>query len=1100
MLRRFVALFVSALWVLLSGSQLSAQVLYGSIVGTVTDQSGAVVPDARVRIINPSTGEGREVSTDNAGTYIIGNVVPGTYNVTVAKSGFRMHTKTGVAATANTVSRVDVQLELGSQTQQVTVESSATMLQTDKADVHTDLNPQELSNLPLPNYRNYQSLFNLVPGATPTQFQNSVTDTPQRSLTTNVNGTNRNNNTTRIDGAGDVFVWLPHNTVYVPPEETIETVNIATDSFDAEQGMAGGASVTVITKSGTNQMHGLGFAYWDDNRLEARNFFYYGKGTPFSLHNIEGGTISGPIVKDKLFYFGSWEGTWERENYSSLFTVPTAAQRLGDFSGYSTTIYNPSSGNSAGKGRTPFPNNIVPASSISPIAQQLQSLIPLPNQPGTSSNYFSSGTQVLNRNNFDVKVDWNRTSTHHIFAKYSAMKALVQCSFGLGAAGGPGLCNGGPGTAPTLVQVPTLGHSLVITPNLLLDGVLGFNRMGQHGTDSFYGQNVGLNLGIPGTNGPDIRQSGFPIFNITGYTSLGQTANWMPFWRHDESWTTSHNLSWTHGSHEFRFGFDLIHYHLNQWQPEAGSYGPRGLLSFDGAITALSGGASPNQFNAYAAFLLGLDQSVGKSLQNLPLTGREWQFAWYGRDRMQLTRNLTLNLGLRYELYPLVHRDHSGLGRYDLNTNQMIIGGIGGNPENAGITVSHKMFAPRLGLAYRLGSATVIRAGYGISYDPLPMSRVFRDPYPLTVVQNFVGGNSYTPFGSLSTGIPALFIPNVSSGFVPVPTTEVISRSPFAGLLHRGYIQSWNFTIERQLPGAIVASVAYVGTETTHQFVDHELNAGYPGSGTAGLPLYRLFGRTVSTLFEDGWLSSHYHSLQVSFNRRLTQGLLLKGAYTRSKAIDMADDDGRVGLLFNWPPMLSRNEALAGFDIPNNFQVGFVYDLPFGRGRSYAQSGVASAILGGWQLNGTVSAFNGAPFTVTASSASLNAPNNSQTADQVLPTVALLGGIGPGHPYYDPKAFAPVTGVRFGTSGRNILRGPGVFNTNLSLFRTFPIRERLNLEFRAESYNFTNTPHFNAGSQGTSFINANVSAGSFLQITAANTDQRQFRLGLRLSF
>jgi hypothetical protein len=1100
MLRRFVALFVSALWISLSSPQLRAQVLYGSIVGTVTDQSGAVVPDARVRTINPSTGEGRDVSTDSAGAYIIGNVVPGTYNVTVTKPGFRMYTKTGVAASANTVSRVDVRLELGSQTQQVTVQSAATLLQTDKADVHTDLNPQELSNLPLPNYRNYQSLFNLVPGATPTQFQNSVTDTPQRSLTTNVNGTNRNNNTTRIDGAGDVFVWLPHNTVYVPPEETIETVNIATDSFDAEQGMAGGASVTVITKSGTNQMHGLGFAYWDDNRLEARNFFYYGKGTPFSLHNIDGGTISGPIVKDKLFYFGSWEGTWERENYSSLFTVPTAAQRTGDFSGYSTTIYNPSSGNSAGKGRTPFPNNVVPASLISPIAQQLQALIPLPNQPGTSSNYFSSGTQVLNRNNFDVKVDWNRTSTHHIFAKYSAMKALVQCSFGLGAAGGPGLCNGGPGTAPTLVQVPTLGHSLVITPNLLLDGVLGFNRMGQHGTDSFYGQNVGLNLGIPGTNGPDIRQSGFPIFNITGYTSLGQTANWMPFWRHDESWTTSHNLTWTHGSHEFRFGFDLIHYHLNQWQPEAGSYGPRGLLSFDGATTALSGGASPNQFNAYAAFLLGLDESVGKSLQNLPLTGREWQFAWYARDRMQVTRNLTLNLGLRYELYPLVHRDHSGLGRYDLNTNQMIIGGLGGNPENAGITVSHKMFAPRLGLAYRLGSATVIRAGYGISYDPLPMSRVFRDPYPLTVVQNFVGPNSYIPFGSLSTGIPALFIPNVSSGFVPVPTTEVISRSPFPGLLHRGYIQSWNFTIERQLPGAIVASVAYVGTETTHQFVDHELNAGYPGSGTAGLPLYGLFGRTVSTLFEDGWLSSHYHSLQVSFNRRLSQGLLLKGAYTYSKAIDMADDDGRVGLLFNWTPMLSRNEALAGFDIPNNFQIGFVYDLPFGKGKSYAQSGVAGAILGGWQLNGTVSAFNGAPFTVTASGASLNAPNNTQTADQVLPTVAQLGGIGPGHPYYDPKAFAPVTGVRFGTSGRDILRGPGVFNTNLSLFRTFPIRERLNLEFRAESYNFTNTPHFNAGSQGTSFINANVSAGSFLQITAANTDQRQFRLGLRLSF
>ncbi len=766
---------------------LNAQLLYGSIVGTVTDQSGAVVPNAQVKAVNPATGEARETTTDESGRYTIGNVVAGAYDVSVAAPGFRLFTQKGVTATVNTVTRVDVQLEVGAQTQEVTVAGAAAALQTDKSDVHAELNPAEMSNLPLPNYRNYQSLFNLVPGATPTQFQNSVTDTPQRSLTTNVNGTNRNNNNTRVDGAGDVFVWLPHHTVYVPPEETIETVNITTNSFDAEQGMAGGASVIVTTKSGTNQLHGVAFAYWDNNNLQARNFFYYGNTTPFSLHNIDGGTLGGPIVKNKLFFFGSWEGTWERTNYSGTFTVPTQAERAGNFSSYGTTIYDPLTGDTTtARNRTAFPNNTIPANRMSAVALKLQDLIPLPNLPGTSANYFASGIQALDRNNFDVKIDWNRTSRHHIFGKYSAMKALVSCSFALGAAGGPGLCNGGPGTAPTLVQVPTLGHTLVISPNLLLDEVLGFNRMGQHGTDSFYGQNIGLTLGIPGTNGPDIRQSGFPIVNITGFTSLGQTANWMPFWRNDQSWTTSHNLTWTHGSHELRFGFDMIRYQLNQWQPEAGSYGPRGWLSFDGAITALNGGASPNQFNAWAAFLLGLDQQVGKSVQNIKMTGREWQFGWYARDRWQIARNLTLNLGLRYELYPLVRRSHTGLGRYDLNTNQVIIGGVGGNDENAGVTVSHKMFSPRVGLAYRIGNSTVIRTGYGISYDPLPMSRVFRDPYPLTVVQNFVSPNSYVPFGSVSDGIPAMFIPDVSTGRAPVPTSAVISRSPFPGMLHRG--------------------------------------------------------------------------------------------------------------------------------------------------------------------------------------------------------------------------------------------------------------------------------------------------------------------------
>lgn len=1093
-MQRRIAFSLLGLLLLLEASPLTAQVLYGTIVGTVSDQSGAVVPNANVTAVNPQTGETRDVKSDSAGRYTIGNVVPGTYDIRVTAPGFQQVTTKGVAATINTVTRIDVQMQLGSQTQEVNVSGIAAALQTDKSDTHTDLNPQEMANLPLPNYRNFQSLFSLVPGATPPVFTNSITDTPQRPLSTNVNGTNRNNNNTRVDGAADVFVWLPHATLYVPPEETIETVNITTGSFDAEQGMAGGSAVTITTKSGTNQFHGVAFAYWDNNALEARNYFYYGSGTPFSLHNIDGATLGGPIVKNKLFFFASWEGTRERTNYSALSTVPTAAERQGNFSAYGTAIYNPATGDATGKGRATFQNNIVPASAFNPISLKLQDLLPMPNQPGTTNNYFSSGTQALDRDNIDAKIDWNHTENHHVFGKYSVMKALVKCPFSLGAAGGSGLCNGnGAGIAPTLTQLATLGHSWIITPSLLFDEVLGFTRMGQHGTDSFYGQNIGLDLGIPGTNGPDIRQSGFPIFNISGFSSFGQVANYSPFWRNDQTWTNSHNLTWTHGAHELRFGFDMIRFQLNQWQPEAGNFGPRGYFTFDGAIAALNGGKSPNQFNAYAAFLLGLDQSVGKTLQNQYLTGREWQFGWYGRDRWQVNRKLTMNLGLRYELYPLVTRTHSGIGRFDLGTNNIIVGGVGSNDENAGVTVSHKLFAPRVGIAYRVTDSTVIRMGYGISYDPLPMARVFRDPYPLTIPQSFPGPNSFTPYASISAGIPPVTVPDLSTGIAPVPTSTVISRSPFPGLLHRGYIQSYNFSIERQLPSNFLVSVAFVGTATTHQFVDHEMNAGFPGSGTAGLPLNATLGRRVSTLFEDGWLSSHYNSLQVSINRRLSSGLLLKGAYTHSKAIDMADDDGRVGLLFNYAPEIARNESLAGFDIPNNFQIGGFYELPFGKNKPYLEKGFAGHVLGGWQINGIFSAYTGLPFTVTASSASLNAPNNTQTADQVLPTVAKLGGIGTGHPYYDPNAYAPVTAVRFGTSGRNVLRAPAIFNTNLSLFRTFPINERLNIQFRAESYNLSNTPHFAAP-------NANVSSGNFLVITSANTDQRQFRLALKLTF
>jgi len=240
-------------------------------------------------------------------------------------------------------------------------------------------------------------------------------------------------------------------------------------------------------------------------------------------------------------------------------------------------------------------------------------------------------------------------------------------------------------------------------------------------------------------------------------------------------------------------------------------------------------------------------------------------------------------------------------------------------------------------------------------------------------------------------------------------------------------------------------------------------------------------------------LSSHYNALQVAINRHFSNGLLVKGAYTHSKAIDMADDDGRVGLLFNWAPMIHRNEALAGFDVPNNFQLAAVYEVPFGKNKSHGGNNLATWVLGGWQVNGTLSASTGLPFTVTASSASLNAPNNTQTADQILPTVKKLGGIGSGSPYYDPSAFASVTAVRFGTAGRNILRAPSIYNLNASIFRTFPFNERMNLQFRAESYNFSNTPHFAAPS-------ANASSGNFLVITSAAQDQRQFRLALKLTF
>src|SRR5437667_4981489 len=609
--------------------------------------------------------------------------------------------------------------------------------------------------------------------------------------------------------------------------------------------MTGGAAITVITKSGTNQFHGSAFEYHQDQALRARQFFETEAVSPKkgkSILNDFGGTLGGPIKRDKLFFFGSYNGTYERDNRQAgggLLTVPTAALRNGDFSGTGTTIYNPATGNPDGTGRQPFPNNQVP---IDAAAAKILALIPLPNLPGESNNYFKSATQALNRNNFDAKVDWNRTNRHTIFVKYSAMKSVFHGVPSLGEAIGDCACDGGLGDFHSFVQLVTLGHTLTLSPNLVVDGNIGFTRMSEYGQTPDFGTNIGSDvLGIPGTNnGSDLRSSGFPMFGITGYANLGNPEGWNPAFRNDWSFTTSHNVRWSHGKHQVSAGTDIIHHHLNHWQPELGS-GPRGEFDFGGSTTALNGGASPNLFNAFAQFELGLFDGTGKSDQFIKATAKEWQFGWFVGDRYRITNKLTVTLGLRYEYYPLMTRDGAfKFDRYDFTTGNVLLGGIGGNSAHLGVTTSKKLFAPRVGFAYQINNGTVVRAGFGISVDPLPLARPLRGFYPLTVGSNFAGVNGFVPAGSLSplaaplpagplpVGIPSICCPDISSGTIPLPP-QALERSVGPGLLKRGYIESWNLVVERKLPANFFFSVGYVGTQTVHQFGDLDLNASLPG-------------------------------------------------------------------------------------------------------------------------------------------------------------------------------------------------------------------------------------------------------------------------------
>ncbi len=1095
----------------------NAQVLYGTLTGSVTDASGSVVPGAQITSTNTQTGIQNTTESNTAGIYSFNNIQPGNYTLTATSQGFRTVSVENVTVVINTVRRQNFELQIGQVSEQVTVEASAVTLQTEKTDISANIAAEEITTLPLPAFRNFQSLVDLVPGTTPARFQNSTTDTPGRAMTTNVNGTARNMNTMRVDGAVNVFVWLPHHAAYIPPVETVETVNISTNNFDAEQGLAGGAAVTVATKSGTNEFHGVAFHYHDNQRLYARNFFLAPtQNKPVQISNIYGGTFGGPIIKNKWFFFGGYEATVRRQGGNLLATVATADQRAGNFSGlagtnFGTTIFDPATGAANGSGRTAFANNVIPTSRINAISARAQGLVPLPNLGGLTQNFAAAGSQQFDRFQYDFKSDYNVNENWRVWGKYSRMDADVTALPAFGRGIGPGIA-GDPGTGETLVQLVTVGTTGTLSPTMLFDANFGWTGMDQSVTSVDYGNFVGQELGIPGTNdqqGNDIRYSGTPAFSVGGYSGWGLQQGWMPLFRNDHSFAGNANVGWMKGSHNIRFGFDMVKFHLNHWQPEIDN--PRGRFSFNDALTAqLTLGpegqrsvSATSPANAYAGFLLGQQSSNGKSLQYEEMSGREWQFGMYVRDRWQATRNLTVTMGLRYEFFPLITRANTGIEYYNTANNTVERGGVGGVPNDLGINVSKLLFAPRIGLAYKLSDKNVIRAGYGITYNPIPLSRPLRGFYPLTIAQSLNPADAVLGIGSLSNGIPQFDGPPRDQGIVPLPL-RVQMRSIWSPdgerELQRGYIQSWNFILEREVKQGMVASVGYIGTKTVHAFMDWNANYSSPGTGSAlsRVPLFQQFGRNASTLLWNGWGDTQYHGLQMSLNGRIGKGAIIRTAYTWSKAMNWTDDDGWAGLGWNDPAMWGRNWARGGFDRTHNFQIGGSWELPFGKGKSFATDGAAAMILGGWQINGTIATFSGTPMTITTSGAALNVNGNLQTADQLKTDVATPKGIGSGSEWFDRSAYGQVLTQRYGNTHRNSLRGPGVFNSNASIFRTFTLTERFKMEFKSEFFNFTNTPIF-------SNPVTNVNSGDFGFVTSTfggygSPAQRNIRFGLRLSF
>uniref|UniRef100_Q024C2 Cna B domain protein n=1 Tax=Solibacter usitatus (strain Ellin6076) TaxID=234267 RepID=Q024C2_SOLUE len=1136
-MRKISLLLSCAVAMLLCVGVCNAQVLYGSLTGNVTDPSSAAIPAAKVQAVNNETGVTRQAETDARGSYLFSNLPFGSYKVTVDAKGFKTSIVDKVQVNVNEVRRVDIAAQIAQATESVEVAANSAVLQTDKSDVHSEISAQQVVELPYNGGegKNFQSLLYLVPGAgiPATREANSEAGNPQRAQTIFMNGVSSTGNSTKLDGATVSYPWLPVNIAYVPPSEAIETVSITTNSFDAEQGAAGGAAVNVAIKSGTNSLHGVLFERNQNNDMTAVNYFSHTSPLNKNVFNQYGFAVGGPVWipklfngKNKLFFFADYQGT-KRRQYAATTnkTLPTSAMRSGDFSATGVTIYDPLTGNADGTGRTPFANNTIPTGRIDPASVTLTSLLPALTRPSAlTSNYDAYGNTQYNRSNWDFKVNYNPTEKTMVWGRYSISPMDIVALLDLGPAGGDAFGGGNPGHAGGRVQTTAAGFTYAVSPTMVVDGNVGYTRqnIGANGDpqDGLYGLDV---LKIPGTNGVGPNYFGIPGFQVTGVANIGNTSTGSPFQFRDNQYTTGINLSKTKGAHNLRFGFEYDKYALNHFQPQGGTFGTaRGTFGFDGTLTALKGGAAVNfngvPANSWAEFLLGFPSRIGKITQfQNPNALRFSDWAFYARDQWQVSRNLTVNYGMRWEYYPIFSHDHYGATRYDPSTYTVLIGGQGGVPWDTGASASKKGFAPRVGLAYRLGSKTVIRSGYGITIDPDNM-RNQRNAFPSVVNQDFTPANSYmfvtTPGvaqASLRTGIPAATAPDLSTGkFTPstvastttyLPSTNIAASFP--KFMNRGYIQSWNFFIQREFAPTLTAEAGYVGTHAVHQMMGVNINGSAPNTGNAGRQLAPYLTTDLNVYEPFGNLT--YHGLQSTVKKRFGSSIV-GVAYTFSKAINNYNGDNGDGTIFRaYPVSYTLNKQLAGFDRTHTFQLYHVYQLPFGKGQKFLNHGVIGYIVGGFQIGGTLSRFSGLPFTL-GSSSSVNAGGQGQTASQINPVVQILGGHDPNTPYFDGTAFTNPPAGTLGSTGRNLLRGPGFFNVDENVSRIFSFKDgKVKLQLVGEAFNLTNTPSFSTPNATFAAPTLNSdgtvkSYGNYSVISGTVSTARQLQVGAYVRF
>jgi hypothetical protein len=1032
----------------------------GSVIGTVRDISGGSVPGATITLTNANTNVTQKMESNSVGEYLFAIVPVGQYIVSAEKPGFAAIRVSEVGVMLGQASKVNFELRLATQATEVQVTGQVTTLQTESGEVRGLVDHQDVVGLPL-NGRNFIQLVALQPHAVPS---------PHTSFFRNLGGYNViagapvSGESVTIDGVNIKDINDPRINIALTPD-AIQEFQEQQSNYSAGKGLGSGAQVNLVTKSGTNTLHGSLFEFLRNDKLDARNFFANKK--PAYRQNQFGGSIGGPIIKDKTFFFGAYEGLRIVQSESFLYTVPTVAQRKGDFTG-SPPIFDPLNVAPSTGLRQPFAGNIIPPGRISPVsANALNLLYPLPNLPGSVNNLSGNPPNNSINDQFIVRIDhtigpkdtlWGRW----IYYNYRRVTAIF--------ANLPNFAD----NFNTPSNNGAVGYVHAFGSGAVNQARFGYHRMTQVLEDVQIHVPINQQIGITGTSTVIL---GNPTISISGLNRTGAIGN-APNDRSDNGYYVYEDFIYQRGKHALSMGFSIAKEQVNGGI----NSNARGSFSFTPNYTKQIGVA--NTGSAVADYLLGFPSTSARGLGSGARNFRQDRWGAYLADDWKINSQLTVNLGLRWEYYQPGYEKRNRLSGFDPVTGQIIIAGQNGN--SAALRESrYKDFEPRIGIAYHIpGHKTVLRGGYGLYFSP---TTVDQTPFVQLLNEPFFTSQSF--FGDPVT-------PNLTlAGAFPTGLGIASTALEFAQKdLKDGFLQQWNFTIEQELARSLVAEVGYMGNHGANLFTIYNFNAPTAGPGSLvskrPYPAFSTINDIVSAA------RSNYNSLFVRTTKQLSGGLSFNFSYTWAKLLSTGGiqdrgDLGSTSIRQQNPLDLNAEYGRDFFDAQHRFVGSFIWVLPIGKGKRFGAkwSGFMQQALGDWQVDGIISLQSGLPITPQ-----LSFDNSNTGLRQDRPNVVKNPNNGPRTPqeWFDISAFVLPAPFSYGNAGRNTIDGPPIKTVDLSLIKPFTLTEKVQLQFRAEFFNMFNHPNFDP--PGTTFGTA-----TFGVISGA-ADARQVQFGLRIVF